>query len=238
MENKLKIQIWSDIMCPFCYIGKRRLENAIQKFGHQEAIEIEWKSFQLDPNFVADKEDNLVDHLAEKYRKDREWAEESLANMTQNAANSGLEFHFEKAIMANSFKAHRLLHLAKKHELSNELKELLFKAYLTDGEDINNSETLKKLGLQVGLDANAIDEVLNSNAYSEEVQQDMAMAQKIGIQGVPFFVLDNKYAISGAQHEETFVKTLEKVWEEGGFESKITILDTPDAESCGIDGCD
>lgn len=238
MENKLKIQIWSDIMCPFCYIGKRRLENAIQKFGHQEAIEIEWKSFQLDPNFVADKEDNLVDHLAEKYRKDREWAEESLANMTQNAANSGLEFHFEKAIMANSFKAHRLLHLAKKHELGNELKELLFKAYLTDGEDINNSETLKKLGLQVGLDANAIDEVLNSNAYSEEVQQDMAMAQKIGIQGVPFFVLDNKYAISGAQHEETFVKTLEKVWEEGGFESKITILDTPDAESCGIDGCD
>lgn len=238
MENKLKIQIWSDIMCPFCYIGKRRLENALDQFGHQDTIEIEWKSFQLDPNFVASDDDNLVDHLAEKYRKDREWAEESLANMTRNAANSGLEFHFEKAIMANSFKAHRLLHLAKKHELGNELKELLFKAYLTDGEDINNSATLKQLGLQVGLNANSIDEVLSTNAFAEEVEQDMAMAQKIGIQGVPFFVFHNKYAISGAQHEETFVKTLQKVWEEGEFDSKITILNTPDNNSCGIDSCD
>ena len=237
MENKLKIQIWSDIMCPFCYIGKRRLENALTQFGHQDAIEIEWKSFQLDPNFVADEDDNLIDHLAEKYRKDKDWAIESLENMTQNAANSGLEFHFEKAIMANSLNAHRLLHLAKEHQLGNELKELLFKAYLTDGEDVNNKETLKQLGIQVGLDTNKIDEVLNSNLYSKEVQEDMLTAQKIGVQGVPFFVFDNKYAISGAQHAETFVKTLEKVWEEGQFEPKITILNSPDADSCGIDGC-
>jgi protein disulfide-isomerase len=237
MENKLKIQIWSDIMCPFCYIGKRRLENALTQFGHQDAIEIEWKSFQLDPNFIASKDDNLVDHLAEKYRKDKDWAIESLENMTQNAANSGLEFHFEKAIMANSLNAHRLLHLAKEHQLGNQLKELLFKAYLTDGEDINNKETLTKLAIQVGLDANKIDEVLNSNLYSKEVQEDMLTAQKIGVQGVPFFVFDNKYAISGAQHAETFVKTLEKVWEEGQFESKITILNSPDNTSCGIDGC-
>ncbi|MFA9192040.1 DsbA family oxidoreductase [Flavobacterium sp. FZUC8N2.13] len=237
MENKLKIQIWSDIMCPFCYIGKRRLENAIHQFGHQDAIEIEWKSFQLDPNFVASEDDNLADHLAEKYRKDKDWAIESLESMTQNAANSGLDFHFEKAIMANSFHAHRLLHLAKGHQLGNELKELLFKAYLTDGEDINNKETLSKLGIQVGLDAKSITEVLNTNAFADKVQQDIEMAHKLGIQGVPFFVFDNKYAISGAQHEETFVKTLEKVWEEGKFESKITILEAPDANSCGIDGC-
>lgn len=237
MENKLKIQIWSDIMCPFCYIGKRRLEHAIEKFGHKDAIEIEWKSFQLDPNFIASEDDNLVDHLAEKYRKDKDWAIESLENMTQNAANSGLEFHFEKAIMANSFHAHRLLHLAKEHQLGNELKELLFKAYLTDGEDVNNKETLTKLAIQAGLDEKSITEVLNSNAFADKVQEDILMAQKIGIQGVPFFVFDNKYAISGAQHEETFIKTLEKVWEEGQFESKITILNTPDADSCGIDGC-
>ncbi|MEO8252958.1 MAG: DsbA family oxidoreductase [Flavobacterium sp.] len=237
MENKLKIQIWSDIMCPFCYIGKRRLENALTQFGHQDAIEIEWKSFQLDPNFVAEKDDNLVDHLAEKYRKDREWAEESLASMTQNAANSGLEFHFEKAIMANSLDAHRLLHLAKEHQLGNEMKELLFKAYLTDGKDINNKETLTKLAIQVGLEENTIETVLNSNAFANKVQEDIQMAQNLGVQGVPFFVFDNKYAVSGAQHQETFVKTLEKVWEEGQFESKITILNTPDADSCGIDGC-
>lgn len=237
MENKLKIQIWSDIMCPFCYIGKRRLEKAIAQFGHQDGIEIEWKSFQLDPNFIASEDDNLVDHLAEKYRKDRDWAIESLENMTQNAKNSGLDFHFEKAIMANSLNAHRLMHLAKKHQLGNELKELLFKAYLTDGKDINNTETLKKLGTEVGLDANALNEVIDSNAYTKEVQEDIVMAQKIGIQGVPFFVFDNKYAVSGAQHVETFVQTLEKVWEEGQFESKITILNSASGDSCGIDGC-
>lgn len=237
MENTLRIQIWSDIMCPFCYIGKRRLENAITQFGHQDAIEIEWKSFQLDPNFIASEDDNLVEHLAEKYRKDKEWAIEALDNMTQNAANSGLEFHFEKAIMANSFNAHRLLHLAKQHHLSSELKELLFKAYLTDGKDINDKETLKQLGIQIGLNAYEIDEVLNSNSYSKEVKEDIQMAQKIGIQGVPFFVFDNKYAVSGAQHVETFVKTLEKVWKEGDFESKITILNSENTDACGIDGC-
>jgi protein disulfide-isomerase len=237
MENKLKIQIWSDIMCPFCYIGKRRLENAINQFGHQETIEIEWKSFQLDPNFIASEDDNLVEHLAEKYRKDKDWAIEMLENMTQNAANSGLEFHFEKSIMANSFNAHRLLHLAKQKQLGSELKELLFKAYFTDGQDVNNKETLKQLGIQVGLHANEIDEVLNSNSFSKEVEEDMLTAQKIGIQGVPFFVFDNKYAVSGAQHVETFVKTLEKVWEEGQFDSKITILSSTTGDSCGIDGC-
>ena len=237
MENKLKIQIWSDIMCPFCYIGKRRLENAISQFGHQDAIEIEWKSFQLDPNYIASDDDDLVERLAEKYQKDKDWAIEMLESMTQNAANSGLEFHFEKAITTNSLNAHRLLHLAKKHQLGTALKELLFKAYLTDGEDVNNLETLKKLGIQTGLDANKIDQVLQSNAYTKEVKEDMLMAQKTGVQGVPFFVFDNKYAISGAQHVETFVKTLEKVWEEGQFESKITILNPTSENSCGIDGC-
>jgi protein disulfide-isomerase len=237
MENKLKIQIWSDIMCPYCYIGKRRLEAALAQFGHENAIEIEWKSFQLDPNFIASGDDNIVKHLAEKYRKDTDWAIEALENMTQNAQNSGLDFHFEKSIMANSFNAHRLLHLAKKHQLGTELKELLFKAYLTDGEDVNDKETLKKIAIQVGLKTNTIDEVLSSNMYAEEVQQDMIMAQNIGIQGVPFFVFDNKYAISGAQHVETFVKTLEKVWKEGKYDSKITILNTNNENSCDIDGC-
>ncbi|KDN56636.1 DsbA family oxidoreductase [Flavobacterium seoulense] len=237
MENKLKIQIWSDIMCPFCYIGKRRLEDAITQFGHQDAIEIEWKSFQLDPNFIASEDDNLVDHLAEKYRKDKDWAIEMLENMTQNAANSGLEFHFEKSIMANSLNAHRLLHLAKQNQLGSELKELLFKAYFTDGEDVNDKATLQRLGTELGLDANKVEEVLNSNAFTKEVEEDILMAQKIGVQGVPFFVFDNKYAISGAQHVETFTKTLEKVWEEGQFESKITILNATSEDSCGIDGC-
>jgi predicted DsbA family dithiol-disulfide isomerase len=237
MENKLKVQIWSDIMCPYCYIGKRRIEEALQNFEHQNAVEIEWKSFQLDANFVASPEDNMADHLAEKYRKDKEWAQDMLDNMTQNAKNSGLDFHFEKAVMANSLNAHRLLHLSKKHNLANDLEELLFKAYFTDGKNVNDLDTLKALGLEVGLNAEAIDEVLHSDAYANDVKQDIAAAQAIGVQGVPFFVFDSKYVVSGAQHVETFVKTLEKVWEEGKFEIKPTLLNTTDGDSCGIDGC-
>lgn len=237
MENKLKVQIWSDIMCPYCYIGKRRIEEALAQFSHKEAVEIEWKSFQLDANFVASADDNMAEHLAEKYRKDKEWAQEMMDSMTQNAKNSGLDFHFEKAIMANSFNAHRLLHLAKKNKVSNELEELLFKAYLTDGKNINDLATLAQLGQQVGLDGKEIEAVLHSDAYAKEVKEDILMAQNIGVQGVPFFVFDNKYAVSGAQHVETFVKTLEKVWNEGQFDSKITLLNTTEGENCGIDGC-
>lgn len=238
MENKLKIQIWSDIMCPYCYIGKRRIEGALAQFEHKNSVEIEWKSFQLDSNFIASEDDDMVEHLAAKYQKDKEWAQEMMDSMTENAKNSGLDFHFEKAVMANSFNAHRLLHLAKKYNLSNELEELLFKAYLTDGKNINDLATLSELGLHVGLEIKEIEAVLQSDAYAKEVKEDILEAQSIGVQGVPFFVLDNKYAVSGAQHVETFVKTLEKVWEEGNFVSKPTLLNTTDGDSCGIDGCD
>ncbi|MFV8342887.1 DsbA family oxidoreductase [Flavobacterium sp. XS2P39] len=238
MGNKLKVQIWSDIMCPFCYIGKRRIEGALQDFEHREAVEIEWKSFQLDPGFIASEEDSMVEHLAEKYRKDADWAQQMLDNMTQNAKNSGLDFHFEKAVMANSLNAHRLLHLAKKHNLANDLEELLFKAYLTDGKNVNDLDILAGLGLEAGLTADEIKEVLHSDAYTHAVQQDIKEAQSIGVQGVPFFVFDSKYAVSGAQDIETFVNTLEKVWQEGKFDSKVTFVNTTAENSCDINGCD
>lgn len=237
MENKLNIQIWSDVMCPYCYIGKRRIEEALNQFKHKEYVTIEWKSFQLDANYKASPEDNIYDHLAEKYRKDKDWAVEMVQNMTQNAKNSGLDFQFDKSILANSYNAHRLLHLAKKHDLGNNLKELLFKAYMTDGKNIDDLVTLSQLGLEVGMDKDLVEAVLHSDAYGDAVKKDMMMAQQIGIQGVPFFVFDNKYAVSGAQHVETFVKTLDKVWEEGSFVPKPTLLDTENGESCGIEGC-
>jgi protein disulfide-isomerase len=237
MENTLKVQIWSDIMCPYCYIGKRRIEGALAQFPHAANVEIEWKSFQLDASFIASEDDNMVEHLAEKYRKDKEWAQEMMDSMTQNAKNSGLDFHFEKAIMANSFNAHRLLHLAKKHQLSDPLEELLFKAYLTDGKNINDLDTLTQLGIEAGLNKTEIEAVLHSDEFAEAVKEDIQMAQNVGVQGVPFFVFDNKYAVSGAQHVETFVKTLEKVWEEGDFDSKITVLNSNNENSCDIDGC-
>jgi protein disulfide-isomerase len=238
MENKLKVQIWSDIMCPFCYIGKRRIEEALTLFEHKEAVEIEWKSFELDATFIASPEDSLVEHLAEKYRKDSDWAQTMLDNMTQNAKTAGLDFHFEKAVLANSHHAHRLLHLAKKHHLANELEELLFKAYLTDGKDLNNLNTLAELGIEVGLEAETVAQVIQSNTYSNEVKQDIEEANTIGVRGVPFFVFDNKYALSGAQPASVFLETLEKVWKEGQFDSKVTLLNTTTNTSCDINGCD
>ena len=238
MENTLKVQIWSDIMCPFCYIGKRRIEEALSLFEHKDNVAIEWKSYQLDASFVASPNDNMVEHLAHKYGKDTAWAQGMLDNMTQNAKNAGLDFHFEKAILANSFDAHRLLHLAKKHNLANDLEELLFKAYLTEGKNINDKSILKQLGISVGLNADAIDEVLLSDAYGSAVKKDIENANSIGVQGVPFFVFDNKYAVSGAQPATAFLETLQKVWQEGKFDSKVTLLNTTEGDSCGIDGCD
>jgi len=232
MENKLKIQIWSDIMCPFCYIGKRRIEEALSQFEHRETVAIEWKSFELDASFIPSADDNLIEHLAEKYQKDTEWAQTMVDNMTQNAKRVGLDFHFEKAVLANSHNAHRLLHLAKKNDLANELEELLFKSYLTDGKDLNSLTTLSQLGIAVGLQADAVAQVLHSNTYSEDVKQDIQEANAIGVRGVPFFVFDNKYAISGAQPTTAFLQTLEKVWQEGQFYTRVTLFNTTPDNDC------
>jgi len=236
MKNQLKVQIWSDVMCPFCYIGKRKIEEALTQFNNKESVNIEWKSFQLDANFFASGDENLAEHLAEKYGRDTDWAHTMLENMTQNAKNSGLDFHFEKAILANSLNAHRLMHLAKKHNLSNEVKELLFKAYLTEGKNVNDWNTLQEIGQKVGLNNDEIKQLIDSDIYTKEVIQDQQEAQSLGVTGVPFFVFDNKYAISGAQATDVFLKTLEKAWEEGNF-NNLQMQGSSDDNSCGIDGC-
>lgn len=226
MKNKLKIQIWSDILCPFCYIGKRKIEEAISQFKNKKSVVIEWKSFQLDANFVPNSNKTMADHLAKKYKKDTDWAKTMLDNMTQNAKNSGLDFNFEKAILANSLNAHRLMHLAKKHDLANELKEVLFKAYFTDGKDLNDLEALELLALEVGLEQQEVRKVLNSDLYKDEVLNDQKEAEAIGINGVPFFIFDYKYAVSGAQPVETFLRTIQKTWDEGNFDTKVEIINT------------
>lgn len=238
MKNQLKIQIWSDVMCPFCYIGKRKIEEAITQFENKDSIEIEWKSFQLDPNFVATPGETVVDHLAEKYRRDTDWAQSMVENTSQTAKSNGLDFHFEKAILANSLNAHRLLHLAKTHNRSNELKELLFKAYLTDGKNVNDWNTLLEIGQKAGLHIDEIKQLIDTDTYTKEVRQDQQEAQDLGVTGVPFFVFDNKYAVSGAQPTDVFLKTLEKTWEEGNFNTSIQIQNTTETNSCTIDGCE
>jgi protein disulfide-isomerase len=212
-NHKLKIEIWSDVMCPFCYIGKRKIENAIKEFPYKEKVEIEWKSFQLDPTTKAQPGKSTYDYLAEKYGRDRQWSVEMHENVTNQAKAEGLEYNFDTAIIANSFDAHRLSHLAKKYGKGNELEELIFKAYFTEGKDVSEIETLVDLGKNVGLDETEIRNMLASKQFKEAVQNDIIEAQQIGVRGVPFFVLDRKYAISGAQPNEVFAETLEKAWE-------------------------
>jgi predicted DsbA family dithiol-disulfide isomerase len=230
----MKVEIWSDVMCPFCYIGKRRFEDALQKSVHKDEIEVEWKSFQLNPAMVTSPDTNINQYLAKVKGWSIEQAEEMNAYMTNMAAEAGLTYNFDKAVVANSFKAHRFTHLAKTHGLGDAAEEQLFKAYFTDGKNTDDIDTLIELGIAIGLDATEIKQTLESDAYAGEVKQDIAEAQRLGISGVPFFVLDRKYGISGAQTPDVFVGTIEKAFAE--WQQDNPKLDIIEGESCGPDG--
>ncbi|MCI9845944.1 DsbA family oxidoreductase [Flavobacterium pectinovorum] len=207
----MKIEIWSDIMCPFCYIGKRQLEKALAEFPNDE-FEIEWKSFQLDPSITPQHNKDVYAFLAERKGISLEQSVEMHKAVVERAKSVGLEYHFEKAIISNSLMAHRIIHLAKTKKLDDEMEEIFFKAYFTQGEDLNDASVLMKLGIQAGLDENEVREVIeNESMFLNNVQKDIAEAQEIGVQGVPFFVFDRKYAISGAQPLETFLQTINEV---------------------------
>ena len=210
----MNVEIWSDVMCPFCYIGKRKFERALEQFPHKKNINIIWKSFQLDPDSVTEPNLNTIDHLAKRKGWSKQQAQETTAHVTDIAKQVGLEFNFDKAIVANSFDAHRLSHLAKKYNKQNDLEEQLFKAYFTDGKNTADHKILTKIGMASGIDEQEIVNVLKSDQYAVEVHDDIEQAQKIGVQGVPFFVLDRKYAVSGAQEPEAFLEALTKAYEE------------------------
>lgn len=204
----IKVEIWSDINCPFCYIGKRHFEAALEKFPKKDQVQVEWKSFELDPNANPPKGADNFDLLAKKYGRDRKWAVEMNNNVSQMAAKAGLTFNMEKAIPANSFKAHRLVHLAKAHNLQDQMKEKLLSAKFVEGKDINDQEVLKAEAIKVGLDGMLVDALFASEDFSKAVRADEAQASQLGISGVPFFVFNQKYALSGAQPVEAFTELL------------------------------
>jgi predicted DsbA family dithiol-disulfide isomerase len=232
----MKVEIWSDVMCPFCYIGKRRFEDALEHFEHKDEIEIEWKSFQLNPNMETNPNINIDQYLADVKGFTIDHARQLNAHVTQMAAEAGLTYNFDKAIVANSFNAHRYSHLAKKHGLGVEAEEQLFNAYFTDGKNIDDQDTLVELGAALGLDANEVKQTLESNAYADEVKRDIAQAQYLGIQGVPFFVLNNKYAVSGAQAVSVFEQTFQKAFDDWQKENPKPKLEIIEGESCGPNG--
>lgn len=231
-NKKMRVDIWSDVMCPFCYIGKRHFEAALEEVVFGKNVEVVWHSFQLDPDTKPQPDKDAITYLAERKGQSIEWSKQAHAHVTQMAANAGLIYNFDKAVIANSFDAHRLLQQAKKYGKGDELEELLFKGYFTEGKDIANHTVLAGIAKDIGLDEQEVQNVLNSDMYSKEVQEDIATAAKIGVNGVPFFVVNNKYGISGAQPTETFTKTLSKAWEEYEKENPNLTMVDGDAAAC------
>ena len=207
----MKVEIWSDIVCPFCYIGKRKFETALADFAGKDKVEIEWKSFQLDPEM--DNKEGLNVHEYLGTRKGGTAADGKRMNdsMTAAAAEVGLQYDFDNGIINNTINAHRLLHWAKEKGLQNELKERIFKAYYTEGIDTADIAELVRLAKETGLDSVEARKVLDENLYVKEVLQDQQEAAELGVQGVPFYVFNRKYAVSGAQPSEVFTQVLNKV---------------------------
>ncbi|MDF2157976.1 DsbA family oxidoreductase [Algoriphagus sp. CAU 1675] len=234
----MKIEIWSDIVCPFCFIGKRKLEKSLQKFGNRDAVEIEWKSFLLNPDLQTDPSATSLEHLS----KTKGWSLEQTLQITtqveEMAKLEGLEYNLQNARVANSKNAHRLLQFAKVHGKGDAMKERLLKAHLSESRNIDYFETLISLGKEVGLDEENIKSILYSKEFENAVDQDMYEAHLIGVRGVPFFVFDRKFAISGAQADEVFDRTLEQAWNEFSLskEGSLKVTEGEEGESCTDDG--
>lgn len=213
-SDKMTIEIWSDVLCPWCYIGKRQFETALAEFPHRDKVEVIWKSYELDPNSPKNQGVGSYEMLAKKYGVSREKSIEMHNNVNERAKSLGLEYNFEKVLPTNSFDAHRLTHFAKSNNLQYEMIERLSKAYFTDGKDISHYDVLKELAKEIGLDTNIVSKVLNENEFSKEVRADEQEAKNLGISGVPFFVLNRKYGIAGAQGSQVFLEALNQAWEE------------------------
>jgi len=232
----MKVEIWSDIMCPFCYIGKRKFEAALEQFPGKDKITVEWKSFQLNPSLQSQPGKDVYDYLAEIKGQSREWSLAIHDQMTGTAKAAGLTYNFDKAVIANSFDAHRLIQLAKKHQLGDAAEERLFYAYFTEGKDMSNHETLLELGVEIGLDKAEITAALTSEELAAAVNKDVNEAQQLGIKGVPFFVLDRKLGVSGAQPVEAFAQALEQAFTEWKKTQPLTELETISGPVCTPDG--
>lgn len=234
--SSLPIHVFSDIACPWCYVGKRRLEAALARFEHREAVTLTWRSFELDPSAPRVSEGGLsyADRLAKKYGVPIPQAEAMLQRMTDTAKADGIEMRFDLIKPGNTFDAHRLLHLAGERKRQDELKERFFRAYFTEGEAIGDTAVLQRLATEAGLDADEVASVLQSDSYAYEVRTDQQQARSSGISGVPFFII-GRYGVSGAQPADLLLEVLGKAWAELP-QAEETIAG--DGATCGPDGCD
>jgi len=235
MDNKFKVEIWSDVACPFCYIGKREFEKALETFPEKDNLDIEWKSYQLDPDLVTNPKKSFAAHLSEAKGISVETAEHMGDQIAERARGLGLDYHFEKVIPANTMKAHNLIHFAKKYNKQNEAEEILFRAYFIEGKNIDDIKTLLEMGDILKLHVAELKTALEDLKYYDDVRADIYEAFQLGVRGVPFFVFDRKYAVSGAQQDEAFRQTLKKSYSEWEWEQNKPLI-VQDGEVCDIEG--
>ncbi|WEV77076.1 DsbA family oxidoreductase [Janibacter cremeus] len=231
----MQIDIWSDIACPWCYIGKRRLETALADYPHRDEVGVTWHSYQLDPTLPEHYEGTEVEYLSSRKGMAAEQVEQMFAHVAEQAAGEGLAYDFDSLVVANSARAHELLHLARERGLGDEAKEALLSGHFEHAADIGDVDTLVRIGTSVGLDEGEIRSALADGRYKAAVASDIDMARRIGVTGVPFVVVDMKYAVSGAQPPEVFREVLDKAW--GERAPALQVVDGAGADACGPDGC-
>jgi predicted DsbA family dithiol-disulfide isomerase len=207
----MRVDIWSDLVCPWCYVGKRRFENALAQFDNRDEVQVIYRSFQLNPAAPRDTTSSRRQMLMRKYRRSPEQVVEMDARMTQTATAEGLEFHLEGTLTGNTFDAHQLVHLARAHGLQDAVVERLFRAYFTEQQSLFDQETLVNLGTAEGLNRDEAAAALGDNRYANAVNADIEIAHRLGVTGVPFYVINDRYGISGAQAPETFLDVLQRV---------------------------
>jgi predicted DsbA family dithiol-disulfide isomerase len=227
----MRIEIWSDIVCPWCYIGKRRLETALAGFPHADQVEIVWRSFQLDPSAPTTPVETVADHLGRKYGGGPAAGRQMIERVTAIAAEEGMTWRHDESLRVGTIDAHRLLHAAG--DQRGELKEALLHAYFAEAQNVADHETLTRIATEAGLDEVLVKEVLTTDQYAAEVEADVRQAAAYGATGVPFFVIDEKFGISGAQPAETFLQVLDRAW----ADAHPTLEVVGGEDACGPDGC-
>jgi len=208
----MQLEIWSDVMCPFCYMGKRKLEAALGRFAHADEVHVLWKSYQLDPELAPQAGTSIHEYLARRKGMTRDWSVRVHAQVEKAAAEVGLVYNFDAVVVANSFDAHRLAHLAHSKGLQGRMQERLFAAYFTEGRDLGDPRTLVALGADAGLDPAETQRMLAEGAFADEVRKDCREAEDLGAEGVPFFVFDRRYGFTGAQPSEQVLDFLTRAW--------------------------
>lgn len=236
--SKMQIEVWSDVMCPFCWIGKRNYEKALSQFKHSSNVELVWKSFQLDPTISTEKiTKSHYEFIAERKGWSLNQCKDLHKSLILTGKKSDIEFNFDNTTDANTFNTHRILQLAKEKGFGNHAEEIFFKAYFQDGKDLNNRSDLLNVAKEVGLTEIEAEKALTDEKYALAVKADIKEAVRLGVQGVPFFVFDRKYAISGAQEPISFLKTLEKTYSEWEKKNGVTsTLSTSEGPVCTSDG--